>query len=193
MKKIALLLELILSSVIAIFFFLKIVNFIYPSLKKPIIKDNYIYIKGKINIKNEQFINLISFNYDTFVFKFPHWNKKKFSRFMQENSFIITDYKIEDFNRAILKLNLPYWDKDRIEIFFRKGKDWLRIEDIIFFNIGSYSLEDIVFLGLGMDSSDFGNILENDFIRSYFKDKRFRINKSLVGVNKLWIKIGVKK
>ncbi|MCM8823536.1 MAG: hypothetical protein NC822_02560 [Candidatus Omnitrophica bacterium] len=193
MKKIALIFELILSSFIAIFFFLRILNFIFPSFKKPLIKDNYIYIEGKINVRNDQFVNLISFNYDTFVSKFPQWNNKKFSRFMQENSLIITDYKIDDFNRAVLELNLPYWNKDSIEIFFRKGKDWLKIEEIILFNIGSYALEDIVFLGLGMDSLDFGNISQDDFICSYFKDKKFRINKSLVGRNKLRLKIGFKK
>ncbi len=78
-----------------------------------------------------------------------------------------------------MKLEIPYWKSKgwKIEIFFPKSKKWYSLKDIISTDISSYSLERLIFLGLGLEPLPYSQraIKEEDFLKDYFLKESFEV------------------
>ncbi len=132
-----------------------------------------------MHIPQDGFLNLIFFDYADFIKDYPCWNKNKFSRFLYSHSLIITDCSLKEFTDLLLKEKFPYWQKGGIDVSVRLGNRWIPLKDIVSFPEG-YSLEEIVFLGLGMDGMSFTGISEGDFIKLYFNNRNIKLKRGAV-------------
>ena len=192
-KKILHSFEIILSIFVIIFLAFKIAGFFAFPKYYPEVKDNAIYLTGILNKESKDFLNLISFDYKRFVSDLPQWNEKKFHKVMKANSLIITKYQLDDFSNIILNLRFPYWEKKAVKISIKIDGKWLPLNKLISFNLLNYSLEDIVFLGLGMEKLNIQGISEKEFIFSYFKNKGFKIkDKSLLKLKRTTLRLSLK-
>ncbi len=168
-----------------------------PFLKyghKPEITGKHIVLNGSLNPREEHFINLISFNYNSFLAGFKYWNPKKFSGILSRRSFINTKCDLKEFKAAVLKLGIPYWEKGgfKIELKFSGEENWRDLKGILVDDISAFSLEKLVFLGMGMEPGvPLGAVpySEEEFIKNYFSRKRFRIKKEFLKKERVLVKI----
>ncbi len=176
--------EIFLSLCLAVYFGTKIFNVLYSNNYYPRItfNDGTIYLKGRLHIPEDGFLNLVAFDYADFIRNYPYWNKVVFSQILSSHSLIVTHYNLREFTDLLLRLNFPYWQKGSVKIFIKSRDKWVPLNDIINFT-KTYSLEDVLFLGLGMEGMSFKGISEADFIRAYFKNKKIGPKKDVI--NKL--------
>jgi len=171
-KKILFILEIAIISSLAVFFSIRIINILYISTPYPRIKNKSIYLKGTINKRNGKFYNLISFDYRKFLVRFPGWHNHIFMRFVSSRSLIATSYSLDDFTDILLRMHFPYWRKGGVEVSFKIGNKWYTFEDLTGLKDKDYSLDDILFLGLGMEGNvDSKGISEKEFLSEYFRYK----------------------
>ncbi|MCD6583751.1 MAG: hypothetical protein J7K71_03605 [Candidatus Omnitrophica bacterium] len=157
----------------------KIFSPFFSPLNRVKISKDAIILEGKLNHCNKEFLNLISFSYHGFLLNFPFWKLSKFESFLKTHFFINTSYALEEFTDTLLKLEIPYWKPKgwKIEIFFPKSKKWYSLKDIISTDISSYSLERLIFLGLGLEPLPYSQraIKEEDFLKDYFLKESFEV------------------
>ena len=171
-------LEIAISSAIIIYFSTKIIDPFFPQFRPLRVENKTIYLRGVLNSRPTSFLNLISFDYTDFISKFPPWNEERFSKAMEESSLILTKHRLSDFSNSLLKLNIPYWQEGAVKISLEINGEWVTLDKIISCNKPVYSLEDVIFLGLGMDNLDIRYLKEIEFITSYFTGRGFKIKDS---------------
>jgi len=171
-KKIFFILETGLAFVLTVFFSIKIVSLLYVSSPYPQVENNSIYLKGRVSKRNERFTNLISFDYRRFLVRFPGWHTQSFSQIVNTHSLIVTSYSLDDFSNLLLRMRFPYWQRGGVKISLKIGGKWYALKDLVKLRNRDYSLDNILFLGLGMENVDSRSISEKDFLDEYFKGKR---------------------
>jgi len=171
-KRIFFILETGLAFVLTVFFSIKIVSLLYVSPPYPQVENNSIYLKGSVNKRNEKFTNLISFDYRRFLVRFPGWHTQSFSQIVNARSLIVTSYSLDDFSNLLLRMRFPYWQRGGVKISLKIGGKWYVLKDLVELRNKDYSLDNILFLGLGMENVDSRSISEKDFLDEYFKGKR---------------------
>lgn len=154
----------------------------------------YIIFNANLNPRQEFFFSLISFDYDEFLSEFRYWNPRKFEDVLSAHSFINTRCDLNEFNTAVLKLGISYWEKGafKIELKFPGEEKWRDLKNILVDDISDFSLEKLVFLGMGMEPGvSLGAVpySEEEFIKNYFSRKRFRIKKEFLKKGKVLVRI----
>ncbi|MFH1768083.1 MAG: hypothetical protein ABH858_02840 [Candidatus Omnitrophota bacterium] len=181
-KKIFNFIEAALLLSLVSFFLIRITTLFLPPKESaiPRIENNSIYLTGRLNKKAEGYSNLISFDYSGFLSGTPLWNKNKFTGLINKRTLFVTTCQLNDFTNHLLDLKFPYWEKGGVEIAVRINDSWHSLSEFIDIPEDNYSLDDLIFLGLGIQPSDLNKISENDFISSYFKGKTFSFNNNRV-------------
>ncbi|OPX29522.1 MAG: hypothetical protein B1H08_03650 [Candidatus Omnitrophica bacterium 4484_171] len=194
-KKILFIPEIAIIFFLVVFFSIKIIDVLYISTPYPQIKNKSIYLEGAINKRNGRFYNLISFDYRKFLVRFPGWHNHIFRGFINSRSFIVTSYSLDDFANILLRMHFPYWRKGGVRISFKIGSKWYLFEDLIELKDKDYSLDDIFFLGLGMENNvDSRGISEKEFLSEYFKYRAMSLKDNILRLlpGKVTVKLTLK-
>lgn len=168
-----------------------------------ITKDK-ISFQAVINTRHEKVSNLISLDTQGWCEDLGIWDKELFQKTLDKNSFLVTGVDLRIVRRWILsnKINwysAPFQVNIILVLDTKQGPKELKLKDLVE-NEQVLSLEDIMFLGLGIDSfvqklpdKDKRVVAADEFLKNFFKKNESGIilkkHSLLEGVKKLKIVI----